>query len=104
MYNGFYNPYMSYSSFAKPSIFGNLFKKFSLSGFLSGANKTLNVVNQAIPIYYQIKPMVNNAKTMLRVMSAVKSSDNKPSNNYNSDTKNNKNNNYVSDGSPVFFI
>lgn len=84
--NNFYNPYM-YSSFmntantasslGKAGGIGSLFKKFSLSSFLSGASKTLNVVNQAIPIYYQVKPMITNAKTMFRVMNAVKSSDNK---------------------------
>lgn len=59
----------------KGSVFGlgkNLLGKFSFSGFLNGASKTLNVVNQAIPIFYQVKPMFNNAKTMLRIMGAVK--------------------------------
>lgn len=52
-----------------------LFSKFSFTDFLNGASKTLNVVNQAIPIFYQVKPMINNAKTMFRVMSAVKDDD-----------------------------
>lgn len=49
-----------------------LLSRFSFSGLLNGASKTLNVVNQAIPIFYQVKPMVNNAKTMFRIMGAVK--------------------------------
>ena len=121
--NNFYNPYM-YSSFmntantasslGKAGGIGSLFKKFSLSGFLSGASKTLNVVNQAIPIYYQVKPMITNAKTMFRVMNAVKSSDNKSvkntiSNTYSRTSNQTKkattgikyNNN---DGSPTFFL
>lgn len=49
-----------------------LLSKFSFSGFLNGASKTLNVVNQAIPIFYQVKPMINNARTMFRIMGAVK--------------------------------
>jgi len=53
-----------------------LLSKFSFSGFLNGASKTLNVVNQAIPIFYQVKPMINNAKTMFRIMGAVR--DDKP--------------------------
>ncbi len=53
-----------------------LLSRFSFSGFLNGASKTLNVVNQAIPIFYQIKPMINNAKTMFRIMGAVKDDDN----------------------------
>ena len=66
-------------------LFSNLFKNFSLSGFLSGTSKTLNVINQAIPIYYQVKPMISNAKTMFKVMNAVKSDNttNTKSNNIN---------------------
>lgn len=121
--NGFYNPYM-YSnyfnvgnsgkiaaSFGKTSGISNLFKKFSLSSFLNGASKTLNVVNQAIPIYYQVKPMISNAKTMFKVMSAVKSSDNKQSknniNNYNySNSKKDTTikNNYSNSNNPTFFL
>ena len=112
--NSFYNPYM-YSnamnigrtaSLGKSGLFSNLFKKFNLSNFLSGANKTLNVVNQAIPIYYQIKPMVNNAKTMFKVLGAVKRTDNKNTSikKANSNIDVNKNNNYINDGSPTFFI
>lgn len=55
---------------------GNLLGKFSFTGFLNGASKTLNVINQAIPIFYQVKPIINNAKTMFRIMGAVK--DDKP--------------------------
>ena len=112
--NSFYNPYMNYSSFAnmgryatmgKAGLFSGL-KKFSLSGFLAGANKTLNVVNQAIPIYYQVKPMIANAKTMFKVMHAVKSDDTptKTSNykSYSNQTK--KESIKTTDGSPTFFI
>lgn len=99
--NGFYNPYMYQpyyqaanmarglggtanasrvgstlaSGKAAGSIGKGLLGKFSFSGFLNGASKTLNVVNQAIPIFYQVRPMINNAKTMFRIMGAVKSED-----------------------------
>lgn len=49
-----------------------LLGKFSFSSFLNGASKTLNVVNQAIPIFYQVKPIINNARTMFRIMGAVR--------------------------------
>lgn len=99
--SGFYNPYMYQpyyqaaniarglggvanasrvgsalaGSSATSGIGRGLLGRFSFSGFLNGASKTLNVVNQAIPIFYQVKPMINNAKTMFRVMGAVKSDD-----------------------------
>lgn len=86
--------------------------KFSFSGFLNGASKTLNVVNQAIPIFYQVKPIINNAKTMFRIIGAVK--DNDTSNNNTNDNnntknisttiKNNTNIETFSEENPTFFI
>lgn len=40
---------------------------FNWSSFLTNAGKTLNVVNQAIPVFYQVKPIFSNMKTMFRV-------------------------------------
>ena len=105
--NNFYNPYMyrNYINYSRPSngLFNGFFKKFNLSSFLTGANKTLNVVNQAIPIYYQIKPMVANAKTMFKVINAVKNTDNKNDSNINK-TNTKKESKNINDGSPTFFI
>lgn len=50
-------------------------KTFTFSGLLNGASKTLGVINQAIPVIYQVKPIWNNAKTMFRVMKAVNQKD-----------------------------
>ena len=44
---------------------------FTFSGLLNGASKTLGVINQAIPIFYQVKPIINNAKTMYRVAKEI---------------------------------
>ena len=63
--NGFFNPYMYQPYY-----------------------KTLNVVNQAIPIFYQVKPMFNNAKTMFRIMGAMKDDDNKNTTTNNIQSKN----------------
>lgn len=93
-----------------------LLGKFSFSGLLDGASKTLNVVNQAIPIFYQVKPMFNNAKTMFRILGAVKEDNNINTNKTvkttNNNFKNNVNysntnsNNYDSfnEENPTFFI
>lgn len=42
-------------------------KSINWGSLLNNTQKTLNIVNQAIPIVYQIKPIVNNARTMLKV-------------------------------------
>ena len=61
------NYYSPYNQFNKSG-----FKKINFSKFLDGAQKTLNIVNQAIPIIYQIKPLYENTKTALKVMNAIK--------------------------------
>ena len=83
-----------------------LFKGFSnikWTDVLNNTQKTLNVINQAIPIYYQIKPIFNNVKNFSHLLSA-----------FNSDDDSNKqiNNNLVTEAtkkenstnSPTFFI
>lgn len=45
----------------------SLLSKLNWSSLLSNAQKTLNVVNQAIPLYYQVKPVFNNIKTLGRI-------------------------------------
>ena len=71
--------------------------KINWSNLLNNTQKTLNVINQAIPVYYQIKPIYNNAKTMFRMVNALKDDDIK--NESNSITKE-KNTNQEG---PVFF-
>ena len=104
------------------SKFGNLAKGFSFSSFLDGTQKTLGVINQAIPIVYQVKPIFKNARTMFRVMNEFKKADIKdtpqtPSNNVmvkQNNTFNNyetqvNSNNYETPassnvGGPTFFL
>lgn len=139
--SGFYNPYLYQPYYQAANVASNLgsatgtgilgksgglagFKgllsKFSFSGFLNSASKTLNVVNQAIPIYYQVRPMINNAKTMFRIMGAVKDDSSTTSQNTTKTSSSNttnsqikkpvvnrkiENDNYsVDTNNPVFFI
>ncbi len=50
-------------------------KSINWSGLLDGTQKTLGVINQAIPVVYQIKPIVNNARTLFKIAGAIKSDD-----------------------------
>lgn len=101
-------------------------KGVNWGGLITNASKTLNVVNQTIPLVRQVGPMVNNMKSMLRVASIFKDeTDIKPiskikqntnysnksistNNNVYSSTKdeyrNETNNSYENDSSPSFFI
>jgi hypothetical protein len=83
---------------------------FTFSGLLNGASKTLGVINQAIPIFYQVKPIINNAKTMYRVAKEINSNDrkntstNSSNNNSNNNTKTNNVSNNNDVNKPNFFI
>jgi len=85
----FYNPSYYTTSMGNGllggSSAGGLLKgitsKWSWNGFLTSTGKTLNVINQAIPIFYQVRPIVKNAKTMFRVLGAVKDTPNSATNN-----------------------
>ncbi len=48
------------------------------SSLLSNAQKMLGIVNQAIPAFYQIKPIFSNMRTMFRVVNEINKDDNKP--------------------------
>ena len=49
---------------------------FSLGKILSGISKGLGIVNQAIPIYKEIKPMMSNAKKVLEIAKEFNKSSN----------------------------
>ena len=71
----------------------------TFSGILSGASKTLGVINQAIPVFYQMKPIWNNAKTMFRVAKAMNSNDQSKT----TSTKETTNTNSSTNNEPTFF-
>ena len=101
----YYNPYFlyPYTSMANPTTNGILggvlgSRGFSFSTLLNGAQKTLNFVNQAIPVVKQVSPMMRNAKTMFRVMNEFKKVDS----NIQSE-KTTSEINFSSDAGPTFF-
>lgn len=100
LYNNF-NPYLGNNILRKGNFFNSIkFHKINWSNILNNTQKTLNLINQAIPVYYQIKPIYNNAKTMFRMLGALKddSNDQKDITNIKNEKKEPSNNN-----GPVFF-
>ncbi len=43
----------------------------TLSKVIGGISKTLNVANQFIPLYIEVKPMINNAKSAFQVAKEI---------------------------------
>ena len=114
MYN---NPYF-YQAVAKPSLLSRLLGRTAGGTFaaqraasginwgtiLSNTQKSLGIINQAIPIVYQVKPIISNAKTMFKLASAVKSDSNDEVNYTTSVSE--KENSTKSDyeNKPIFYI
>ena len=100
----YYYPYFTINPYnmTQPSLFSKLLggiKGIKFSSILSGTQKTLNVVNQTIPLVKQVSPVMKNAKTMFKVMNEFKKSGTKLQYNSNSNTNqystvNNTNENY----------
>lgn len=94
-------------------LFSRLIGGLNWSSILNNTQKTLGIVNQAIPMVKQISPVMKNAKTMFRVMNEFKKVDIPTTS--NSETTNITTNNLdesrtivvenkVYDGGPTFFI
>ena len=60
----------SYNNLLQGSL--SFLKKINFSNLLDGTSKTLGVINQAIPVYYQVKPLVSNVKTIFKITNALK--------------------------------
>ena len=75
-------PYMpNYNTMPLNSTGGKILKKFNWSNILSNTQKILNVANQAIPLYYQVKPIMNNLKTINKIGKEFKNINNNPKTN-----------------------
>lgn len=104
MYN---NPFLYQS--VRPSLFSRLFRGAVAGGInwgnlLTNTQKSLGIINQAIPLVYQVKPIVNNAKTMFRIAGAMK--DTSDTKNINSNNQENESTtiSIPNDNKPIFYI
>lgn len=84
----YYTPYFGYVPYttapANKGILNGILggvKGFNWSGLLSNVQKTLGIVNQAIPMVKQVSPIINNAKTMFKIMNEFKKVDTPTENN-----------------------
>ncbi len=101
-------PYGNPNLLARGLNFTRGIRSINWGGLLDGAQKTLGVINQAIPIVYQVKPIINNAKTMFRIANVINTPDPPPTTNLNN-TQNISNNTNVSaknsePNTPIFYI
>ena len=121
MYNNPYNyyPYMNIPRGINPYMQGTaingmenairprmgLFKGLSnikWGTILNNTQKTLNVINQAIPVYYQLKPIASNLKSFSSLMRAFNEPDEQTTKGANREILSEKKEN--SSNQPTFFI
>lgn len=88
--NRFFSPYSTYGLGAATK------SGINWSSLLSNTQKTLGIINQAIPAFYQIKPIFSNMKTMFKVVNEINRDDTKVNNNSikNNDINDNNTNNF----------
>ena len=95
-----YNPYNAWQmpmQMAKKSI--------DWATILNNTQKTLGIINQAIPIVYQVKPLVTNAKTLFKIAGAINQDDEQQVNNNNQDYQTYQQETIRKDNSqPKFFL
>ena len=104
--NGFYNmpfvnPYNAVGATSALPRTGGLLSKLGLrninfGNILTNTSKTLNVINQAIPVVKQVGPMFNNMKSILKVASLFNDATTPSNSNNNNNSSNNKVNNETS--------
>ncbi|MBE6144254.1 MAG: hypothetical protein E7169_01625 [Firmicutes bacterium] len=75
----YFNPYFSALPYSytptvstSKGLLSGLFSGGKLSSIINGTQKTLGIVNQAIPLVQQLSPIMKNAKTMFKVMNEFK--------------------------------
>lgn len=81
-------------------------RSLSFGKVLTGISKTINIANQVIPLYQQVKPMISNAKGALSILKTMNTPVKK------TDTKENKEINIKKEeeftvpslNNPVFFV
>lgn len=118
----YYVPYFNmYPNMVTPTLgntaTGGLFSRLlgrglNWSSILNNTQKTLGIVNQAIPMFKQMSPVVKNAKTMFKIMNEFKKEDTS-SNVVNSTVNSTSNDNYTAinqedeksyNNGPTFFL
>lgn len=85
----------------RPSLLGKgigLAKGINWSSLLDGTQKTLGIINQAIPIIYQVKPIISNAKTMFKIADVI----NSPANDFKANLAISNVNHNIN--KPIFYI
>lgn len=78
-----------------------MYNNFSLLQLIGGLSKTLNIANQMIPIYKQVKPLISNSKNVLSNLQKLNIN---KATNINKQSISNTQNIVSNTNSPTFFL
>ena len=53
----------------------NMFSGLKITSLLNGANRVLNFANQAIPLYKNLKPFIDNSKSIMSILNIMNAKD-----------------------------
>ena len=101
LFMNYYFPYMNIPT-SSTGLLSRIFKNgINWSTILSNTQKTLNIVNQTIPLVKQVGPVVNNAKTMFKIMNEFKKVETPQNNTKTKEVK--ETNTPIYNNNPTFF-
>lgn len=66
-----------------------MYNNFSFLNIINGLSKTLNIANQMIPLYKQVKPLITNSNKVISNLQNLKFNANPQNNKVNNQTINN---------------
>ena len=99
MYNEYNMGYPNYNYMPKRGINWN--------NILNNTQRTLGIINQAIPIVYQVRPLISNARTLFRVATALNDNDEEESYEESNNKNYNDNVSYETkkdSNGPIFYL
>lgn len=76
----------------------------TLPKVIGGLSKTLSIANQVIPLYKEAKPILNNAKTIFKVLKTINTPSKKSTTNLINKPKKEENKLNHSSNTPTFFL
>lgn len=91
----------------RPGLFArglNLTRSLNWGSLLDGTQKTLGVINQAIPIFHQVQPMIHNARTLFKIADVIRTPDEVNTRSSSKSTGESVKSTSVNTNKPIFYI
>ncbi len=78
--------------------------KVNWNNVLNNTQRTLGIINQAIPLIYQVRPLVNNARTIFKIAGAINEENKESHTSYEQTQSTNANQSFENNSNLQFFL